>query len=58
LPTPSIYADIFTKGLPLMVFQEFRSSLNDCGTWGVLDSRIGTWAIGPLWLIIDWLMLY
>jgi hypothetical protein len=44
IPTTSQYADIFTKGLPLSVFTEFRSSLNvrcapsaDCG--GVLDSR-------------------
>ena len=28
LPTSSQYADIFTKGLPSSVFQEFRSSLN------------------------------
>ena len=28
VPTSSQYADIFTKGLPTSVFQEFRSSLN------------------------------
>ncbi|KAK1619722.1 hypothetical protein QYE76_025239 [Lolium multiflorum] len=28
VPTSSQYADIFTKGLPSAVFQEFRSSLN------------------------------
>lgn len=31
VPTSSQYADIFTKGLPSTVFQEFRSSLNVCG---------------------------
>lgn len=61
VPTSSQYADIFTKGLPSTVFQEFRSSLNVCvdapTAGGVLDSCIstciGAWAIGPLWLIID-----
>jgi hypothetical protein len=28
MPTSSQYADIFTKGLPTTLFQEFRSSLN------------------------------
>jgi hypothetical protein len=28
VPTSSQYADIFTKGLPTLVFTEFRSSLN------------------------------
>jgi hypothetical protein len=28
VPTGLQYADIFTKGLPTSVFQEFRSSLN------------------------------
>ena len=28
VPTSSLYADIFTKGLPSSVFTEFRSSLN------------------------------
>jgi hypothetical protein len=28
IPTSSQFADIFTKGLPTTVFQEFRSSLN------------------------------
>ena len=28
VPTTSQYADVFTKGLPTSVFQEFRSSLN------------------------------
>jgi hypothetical protein len=28
VPTSSQFADIFTKGLPTRVFQEFRSSLN------------------------------
>jgi hypothetical protein len=28
VPTSSQYADIFTKGLPTSVFQDFRSSLN------------------------------
>jgi hypothetical protein len=28
VPTSSQFADIFTKGLPTSVFQEFRSSLN------------------------------
>jgi len=28
VPTSSQYADIFTKGLPSLVFTEFRSSLN------------------------------
>ncbi|CAN6218258.1 unnamed protein product [Urochloa humidicola] len=32
VPTSSQYADIFTKGLPTSVFQEFRSSLNVQGT--------------------------
>ena len=31
VPTTSQYADIFTKGLPLSIFAEFRSSLNVCG---------------------------
>ena len=30
VPTSSQYADIFTKGLPSLVFTEFRSSLNVC----------------------------
>jgi hypothetical protein len=30
VPTPSQFADVFTKGLPTMVFAEFRSSLNIC----------------------------
>jgi hypothetical protein len=28
VPTTSQFADVFTKGLPTSVFQEFRSSLN------------------------------
>ncbi|KAK1650776.1 hypothetical protein QYE76_068581 [Lolium multiflorum] len=36
VPTSSQYADIFTKGLPTAVFQEFRSSLN------VLPSPVAT----------------
>uniref|UniRef100_A0ACD5YWM8 Uncharacterized protein n=1 Tax=Avena sativa TaxID=4498 RepID=A0ACD5YWM8_AVESA len=36
VPTSSQYADIFTKGLPSAVFQEFRSSLN------VLPSTVQT----------------
>jgi hypothetical protein len=28
VPTTSQFADIFTKGLPTSVFEEFRSSLN------------------------------
>ena len=28
VPTSAQYADIFTKGLPTSLFQEFRSSLN------------------------------
>jgi hypothetical protein len=28
VPTTSQFADIFTKGLPISVFSEFRSSLN------------------------------
>ena len=28
VPTTSQYADIFTKGLPTAIFDEFRSSLN------------------------------
>ena len=28
VPTTSQYADVFTKGLPTSLFQEFRSSLN------------------------------
>jgi hypothetical protein len=28
VPTSSQFADIFTKGLPTIVFEEFRSSLN------------------------------
>jgi hypothetical protein len=28
VPTGSQYADIFTKGLPAAIFQEFRTSLN------------------------------
>jgi hypothetical protein len=42
VPSSSQYADIFTKGLPVMMFREFRSSLHvdplpgsDCG--GVLE---------------------
>ena len=40
VPTTSQFADIFTKGLPLSVFTEFRSSLNvrstdDLTAWGV-----------------------
>jgi len=31
VPTTSQYADIFTKGLPTTIFDEFRSSLNVCG---------------------------
>jgi hypothetical protein len=30
VPTTSQFADVFTKGLPTMVFTEFRSSLNIC----------------------------
>jgi hypothetical protein len=30
VPTTSQFADIFTKGLPSSVFNEFRSSLNIC----------------------------
>jgi hypothetical protein len=30
VPTTSQFTDIFTKGLPSMVFVEFRSSLNIC----------------------------
>jgi hypothetical protein len=30
VPTTSQFADIFTKGLPSLVFSEFRSSLNIC----------------------------
>jgi hypothetical protein len=30
VPTISQFADVFTKGLPSMVFTEFRSSLNIC----------------------------
>jgi hypothetical protein len=30
VPTPFQFADVFTKGLPTMVFAEFRSSLNIC----------------------------
>jgi hypothetical protein len=36
VPTGSQFADIFTKGLPSSVFEEFRSSLN------VLPSRVST----------------
>jgi hypothetical protein len=50
VPTSCQYADIFTKGLPISVFTEFRSSLNvrcapgsDCG--GVLEYK--TTAHGP-----------
>jgi hypothetical protein len=28
VPTSSQFADIFTKGLPTKIFQDFRSSLN------------------------------
>jgi hypothetical protein len=28
IPTSSQFADIFTKGLPMTVFQDFQSSLN------------------------------
>jgi hypothetical protein len=31
VPMISQFADIFTKGLPFLVFSEFRSSLNVCG---------------------------
>jgi hypothetical protein len=30
VPMTSQFADIFTKGLPSLVFNEFRSSLNIC----------------------------
>jgi hypothetical protein len=30
VPTTSQFADVFTKGLPFVVFAEFRSSLNIC----------------------------
>jgi hypothetical protein len=30
VPTTSQFADVFTKGLPSSVFDEFRSSLNIC----------------------------
>ena len=47
VPSSSQFADIFTKGLPTALFQEFRSSLqvesspsSDCG--GVLESRTPT----------------
>jgi hypothetical protein len=30
VPTTSQFADVFTKGLPSSVFEEFRSSLNIC----------------------------
>jgi hypothetical protein len=30
VPTTSQFTDIFTKGLPSLVFSEFRSSLNIC----------------------------
>jgi hypothetical protein len=30
IPTTSQFADVFTKGLPSSVFEEFRSSLNIC----------------------------
>jgi hypothetical protein len=30
VPTTSQFADIFTKGLPSSVFNEFRSNLNIC----------------------------
>jgi hypothetical protein len=36
VPTSSQYADIFTKGLPTSVFQDFRTSLN------VLPDRVAT----------------
>ena len=31
VPTNSLFADIFTKGLPSSIFSEFRSSLNVAG---------------------------
>jgi hypothetical protein len=44
VPSTSQYADIFTKGLPTILFREFRSSLHvdalpgsDCG--GVLEKE-------------------
>jgi hypothetical protein len=30
IPTTSQLVDVFTKGLPTMVFEEFRSSINIC----------------------------
>jgi hypothetical protein len=30
VPTTSQFTDVFTKGLPSSVFQEFHSSLNVC----------------------------
>jgi hypothetical protein len=30
VPTTSLFADIFTKGLPFSMFNKFRSSLNVC----------------------------
>jgi hypothetical protein len=30
VPTTSQFTDVFTKGLPSSVFEEFRSSLNIC----------------------------
>jgi hypothetical protein len=35
VPTTSQFADIFTKGLPSSVFNEFQSSLNICSGWVV-----------------------
>jgi hypothetical protein len=44
VPSNSQYADIFTKGLPTALFQEFRSSLRvatppSSGCGGVLGNR-------------------
>ena len=46
VPTSAQYTDIFTKGLPTSLFQEFRSSLNvqgfdDQTAGGVLARQLG-----------------
>jgi hypothetical protein len=53
VPSSSQYADIFTKGLPTTLFQEFRSSLHvdtlhRSGCGGVLENKMDT-ASTPTW---------
>jgi hypothetical protein len=52
VPTSSQFADIFTKGLPTTVFQDFRTSLSSPVSTGgcCIRIRIGLWFALPLLL--------